>query len=136
MARSHFWHTSGSLWLKLKPRARTMRAAPTEAEAVLWESLRGRRLRGFKFRRQEPIGPYIVDFVCTDAALIVEVDGEIHADQVAEDLRRDRSLTELGFKVLRLSNDTILRDHVRALNEIAAAVRANGGPTPGPPRGR
>ena len=73
----------------------------SRTEWRLWYHLRGRQLNGFKFRRQVPLGPYVVDFACLEARLVLEVDGEHHAEQRAYDARRDRRLGEMGFRVLR-----------------------------------
>ncbi len=92
--------------------ARTMRHEPTDAEQRLWRILRGRRLGGFKFRRQHPIGGYIVDFFCPSAALAVELDGGQHADAAAVqyDQLRTRRLKEMGVRVIRLADHDLLRD--------------------------
>jgi len=87
--------------------ARSMRRQPTLAEQKLWSLLRNRRFVGFKFRRQVPIGPYIADFVCYEAKLIIEADGSQHADN-ARDLVRDAELERRGFRLLRLWNSDIL----------------------------
>ncbi|MCA0304690.1 MAG: endonuclease domain-containing protein [Proteobacteria bacterium] len=84
--------------------ARAMRRRPTEAEHWLWYRLRNRQLAGFKFRRQHRVGPYICDFACLEANLVVEVDGSQHGDQVDYDRRRDAYLFESGFRVLRFTN--------------------------------
>jgi very-short-patch-repair endonuclease len=88
-------------------RARAMRREPTEAEAVLWRILRGRRLSALKFRRQAPIRPYIADFVCFEHRLIVEADGSQHAES-PHDEKRDAFLAIQGFSVLRFWNAEIL----------------------------
>jgi very-short-patch-repair endonuclease len=77
-----------------------MRGAPTDSELRLWRLLRERRLNGFKFRRQVPVGPYIVDFLCVGAKLIVEADGSQHAES-RHDKARDAYLEGQGWKVLR-----------------------------------
>jgi very-short-patch-repair endonuclease len=84
-------------------RARTLRKSMSDAEYKLWQELRLRQLDGMRFRRQHPIGPYIVDFVCLEKRLIIEVDGEQHTQdaQVAHDRRRDRWLAAKGFRVMR-----------------------------------
>ncbi|MCI4680729.1 DUF559 domain-containing protein [Rhodoblastus acidophilus] len=87
--------------------ARKMRKEPTEAEKTLWHILRGRRFSGFKFRRQAPIGPYIADFVCFEARLIVEADGSQHAESTA-DAERDAWFAGQGFRVRRFWNAEIL----------------------------
>ncbi|MGD9914890.1 MAG: endonuclease domain-containing protein [Rhizobiaceae bacterium] len=86
-----------------------MRKAMTDAELKLWNEIRAHRLMGLGFRRQLPIAGYIVDFVCPDKRMIVEVDGSQHADNAA-DAVRDRRLGELGWTVLRFWNDDVLRD--------------------------
>ena len=96
-------------------RARGLRHKQTEAEKRLWGYLRDRRLNGHKFVRQEPIGPYVADFLCRDRKLIVEVDGATHSEapEVVHDERRTRFLQEQGFRVLRIQNTdvfTILPD--------------------------
>jgi len=82
-----------------------MRADPTPAEEILWRELRGGEL-GFRFRRQEPIGPYIADFVCKAQRLVVEVDGDSHDDDAA-DRGRDGALRALGYRVIRFDNSEI-----------------------------
>ncbi len=83
-----------------RDRARRLRREDTDAEARLWSSLRDRRLGGWKWRRQVPLGPYIVDFLCVEAGLVVELDGGQHADQMAYDARRTRYLEGLGLRVM------------------------------------
>jgi very-short-patch-repair endonuclease len=85
-------------------RARRLRQSLTGAEVGLWVRLRGKALDGYRFRRQHPVGPYILDFYCTEARLAVEIDGESHnaPEQVAHDARRDRWLLEQGIRTLRI----------------------------------
>jgi adenine-specific DNA-methyltransferase len=85
-----------------------LRHDDTEAEARLWESLRDRRLGGWKWRRQVPRGPFIVDFYCAEAKLVVELDGGQHADQVEYDERRTAYLASTGLRVLRFWNSDVL----------------------------
>jgi len=73
----------------------------TDAEQKLWQNLRNRQLGGFKFRRQHPIGPYIVDFVCLEKRIIVEADGGQHASDKNADISRDDYLKKKGYRVLR-----------------------------------
>jgi very-short-patch-repair endonuclease len=87
--------------------ARTLRAKATDAEVTLWQLLRTRRLAHMKFRRQVPIGPWIVDFVSFEQRLIIEADGSQHAES-EDDKRRDNDLSERGFRVLRFWNNDIL----------------------------
>jgi very-short-patch-repair endonuclease len=90
-------------------RAKDLRQSQTEAEAFVWGELRGRRFAGFKFRRQVPIGNYIVDFVCLDRRVIVELDGGQHneASHKKYDARRDDWLRSQGFEVLRFWNSDV-----------------------------
>jgi len=80
--------------------AKEMLSNMTEAEKILWQSVRTNRLNGWHFRRQQIIAGYIVDFYCHQAALIIEVDGEIHLRQVEADKQRDLALTQFGFCVI------------------------------------
>ncbi len=80
----------------------------TGPERKLWSLLRGRRLGGLKFRRQAPIGPFIVDFFCAEKKLIVELDGASHADRGEYDRRRQVFLEKCGYRVLRIDNDEVL----------------------------
>jgi very-short-patch-repair endonuclease len=89
------------------PFARDLRARMTEAETRLWFHLRRRELGGRRFRRQHPIGPYIADFACLDAGLVVELDGSQHLLS-RTDARRDACLRRHGFRVLRFWNDEVL----------------------------
>jgi very-short-patch-repair endonuclease len=102
----------------LLPFAKRMRHASTEAEARVWWYLRASRFQGFKFRRQQPLGDYIVDFVCFERRLIIEVDGSQHLESIARDDARTAWLRSQGFKVLRFWNDDVLRDEA-AMHEIA-----------------
>lgn len=91
----------------LAPRARDMRIAATESEAILWVHLRRGQL-GVRFRRQVILGPFIVDFLAPSVRLIVEVDGGVHLAQQDADKRRDEALTELGYRVVRVSVDGVV----------------------------
>ena len=94
---------------KRAERARSLRRALTPAELSLWTRLRGRRLGGFKFARQEPIDRYYVDFVCRERRLIIELDGGQHAES-PEDRHRDRTLCALGYRVLRIWNNDVIEN--------------------------
>ena len=89
-------------------RAQALRKNPTDAEKKLWAYLRLRQLGGYKFRRQHPIGPYIVDFLCIERKLIIEVDGGQHDDNKLYDSKRDKWLENKGFRVLRFWNNEVL----------------------------
>jgi very-short-patch-repair endonuclease len=102
----------------LKDRARQMRREPTEAERRMWRLLRDRRLGGFKFRRQEQLGRYIVDFVCFERKLVIELDGAQHADS-AYDAERDAWLKPRGFSVLQFWNNEVF-DHPAGVQHAVA----------------
>ena len=99
-------------------RARQLRARQTEAERRLWFLLRDRRLNGAKLRRQVPIGNYIVDFVCQEAKLIVELDGGQHAEQIVYDAARTKWLAEVGYRVLRIWNTELFENEEGVLTAI------------------
>ncbi len=96
--------------LMLKKFKKILRKHQTDAESQLWYHLRARRLRGWKFRRQHILQGYIVDFVCLEKKLVVELDGGQHADQKAYDARRSRILEKNGFKVIRFWNNDVLNN--------------------------
>ena len=102
--------------------ARDLRWRATNAEAVLWEAIRDRRLGGLKFRRQRPFGPFVVDFVCPEARLVVEVDGPVHDDQDEQDAYRTEFIASYGFRVLRFTNDDVLNRLPTVLDRIHAAA--------------
>lgn len=106
--------------------ARELRRRDTPAEDVLWEFLRDRGLSGLKFRRQHPVGPYIVDFCCPAQRLIVELDGDIHEEQREMDCVRQRRLEHAGYTVLRFSNLQVMNQTDFVLTEI---VRHTGAET-------
>ena len=91
-------------------RARELRKDQTEAESSLWFELRAHRLGGYHFRRQHPIGPYIVDFVCLESRLVVELDGGQHAESVEYDEARTAFLSSRGFSVIRFWNNQVLTE--------------------------
>ena len=102
-------------------RARRLRSVPTDAEAAIWYRLRGRRLNGYKFVRQEPIGPFTADFICRERRLIIEVDGGQHADS-HHDAVRDKWLADRNYRVLRFWNNDVLRNIGGVLDTIATAL--------------
>ena len=87
-----------------------MRSAMTEAELKLWNEVRAHRLMGLSFRRQVPIGRYIVDFACPEHRLVVEIDGSQHAAEQAHDLARTAYLEAQGWQVVRFWNEDVLKD--------------------------
>ena len=112
---------------KLRVRSRTLRRNLTEAERIIWYAVRAHRLNGASFRRQTPIGPFIVDFVCHDARLIIEVDGGQHFESENEkrDARRDRFLARKGYRVLRFSNHDVMTNRQGVVEAIGAALAAS-----------
>ncbi len=108
-----------------RSRARTLRQEETPAERAMWGLLRERRLEGLKFRRQYPVGIFIVDFCCRERRLIVELDGEVHdaEPQQAWDENRDIYLQQRGFQVLRFRNEAVFNDPDLVLQRIYEAVR-------------
>jgi very-short-patch-repair endonuclease len=106
--------------------ARRMRHEPTKAERLLWQKLRGRQLGGYKFRRQHPIGNYIVDFYCAETKLIIEIDGDVHAYQEAYDAERTADLEALGYRVVRFWNEQVLKEMDGVVGVILVACDERG----------
>ena len=102
-------------------RAKQLRRTMTDAEKKLWAALRDRRLSGYKFRKQQPIGPYIVDFVCQEEALIIEADGSQHFENDYDE-RRDAFLQSAGYRVLRFWNNDILSNMRGVADAILLAL--------------
>jgi len=116
----------------LRQRARQLRKSMTDAEHALWARLRRRQVHGYKFRRQHPLSGYIVDFVCLDEKLVVEVDGGQHDEQRDEDARRTRCLEQEGFRVMRFWNHQVLGELDAVIEAIAEVL----GPPPATPTAR
>jgi very-short-patch-repair endonuclease/DNA-binding MarR family transcriptional regulator len=108
-------------------RVRDLRKSSTKAERALWAQLRDRQLDGHKFRRQQPIGPYVVDFFCLERKLVVEVDGGQHAPEVDE--RRTAFLKDAGYRVLRFWNEEVLGSMDGVLQTIAEELRGRASPS-------
>ena len=100
--------------------ARSLRKNATVPERILWDSLRGRKLNGWKFRRQHPIGQFVLDFFCREKAVAIEVDGEVHTQmEVADhDMERDKFLRLQGVRIIRFTNNQVVDDLPQALEEI------------------
>ena len=98
-------------------RAKELRREMTPAEKILWNELRAKKL-GVRFRRQQIISGFIVDFYCHKAALVVEVDGDIHDLQQEEDARRERFLQEMGLRTIRFRNDEVVRNLSAVVRKI------------------
>ncbi|MGN6308340.1 MAG: endonuclease domain-containing protein [Xanthobacteraceae bacterium] len=122
---------------KQRGRARALRKNLPDAERALWSMLRGHRLNDLGFRRQFPIGPFIADFVCHTAHLVIEIDGGQHFSDAGElrDARRTAYIESQGFRVLRFSNHDVLANRSGVLKTIAAAVEESA-PAPTLPRKR
>jgi very-short-patch-repair endonuclease len=113
------------------PQAKKLRANMTDAERRLWYRLRAHRFGRIKFKRQVPIGPYIVDFACLGHKLILEIDGGQHAENEADQIREQR-LREEGFKVLRFWNNDVLRRTDAVLEMVMAALKDDQQISPSP----
>ena len=111
--------------------AKTLRIGMTEAERRLWSRLRQEQL-GVKFRRQHPLGTYVLDFVCLDAKLVVEVDGSQHLDQQAYDERRSAWLASQGYAVLRFWANEVLSETDAVVNSISQSLGLAAAPAPTP----
>jgi very-short-patch-repair endonuclease len=122
---------------KKKPtkRAKRLRRDLTDVERKLWRWLRDRGLGGAKFRRQHPIGRYVVDFACVEAGLVVEVDGGQHAERRAQDAARTRYLEAQGFRVIRFWNNEVSENIEGVMATIDSALEKPS-PQPSPASGR
>ena len=112
--------------------AKELRIRVTETEQDLWYFLRAKRFYGLKFRRQHPIGPYIVDFVCLEKLIIIELDGGQHAEQKEKDQNRDQWLKKERYKVLRFWNHEFYENREMVLEQIYLACFGHPPPTPSP----
>ncbi|NJN96810.1 MAG: DUF559 domain-containing protein [Anaerolineales bacterium] len=108
----------------------------TQEEKILWQYLRANRLNGLHFRRQQVIDGFIADFYCHAARLVIEVDGEIHQQQVEYDAERDRILSARGLRLLRIKNEEVRQNLNSVLARIAKACEMTNPPTPLPCKGR
>ncbi|WP_202305199.1 endonuclease domain-containing protein [Dryocola clanedunensis] len=110
---------------------KALRQNMTPEERILWKSLRNRQFAEFKFRRQHPLRPFIVDFACLEAKLIVELDGGQHDENRRYDEERRRWLEKRGWKVLRFWNNEFRANQEGVLMEILASLNARSIPSPG-----
>jgi len=119
--------------------ARALRRRMTDAERRLWRHLRNRELGGWKFKRQYPVGPFIVDFICVEKNLVIEVDGGQHAENEEQDIQRSTYLNKMGYRVFRFWNNQVLQETesvLEAIFAILAEVKQNSpSPQPSPPSG-
>jgi very-short-patch-repair endonuclease len=128
-------------WLvseKQHSKAKALRRSMTEAERIIWYNVRAHRFQCASFRRQTPIGPYVIDFVCHAAKLIIEVGGGQHfePENVVRDTRRDTYLRAQGYRVLRFNNLDVMKNRAGVLETIAAAVGGSEAPSLTLPRKR
>jgi very-short-patch-repair endonuclease len=103
--------------------ARQLRWNATDAERLLWKHLRRRQIDGFRFRRKRPFGPYVCDFICLEAKLIVELDGSQHVERADYDAHRDAFLRSYGYRVLRFWNGDVTANTNAVLDTIFEALR-------------
>ncbi len=115
--------------------AKALRVGQTDAELRLWYYLRAHRLGGFKFKRQVRLGQFIVDFACLEAKLVIELDGGQHLES-EDDIRRDHSLKERGYRVLRFWNHLAMNDTKAVLEIILSTLKEAPLPNPSPASGR
>jgi very-short-patch-repair endonuclease len=120
----------------IRSRARQLRRNPTDAERLLWQKLRFWQVDGCKFRRQQPLGRYIVDFVCLQKRLIIELDGGQHAQQTDYDKDRDGWLRDQGFVVLRFWNNHVLNNSDGIMEVIVKNLKDTPCLSPSPQGGR
>ncbi len=114
-------------------RARKLRQPLTPPEQKLWRHIRNRQLGGFRFRRQYPIGRYVVDFYCADCRLVVEVDGDSHGEQVEYDEKRTKELKEHGYRIIRFTNRDVLKELENVLEmTLYACEKSKDRPSPRP----
>ena len=104
---------------KMTALGKVLRKRPTDAEQLLWKQLRLKQIEGFKLRRQQPIDNYIVDFVCFEKRIVIEVDGGQHAIQSEYDIARDTYLRKQGFQVLRFWNNEVMKN----INGVLEVIR-------------
>jgi very-short-patch-repair endonuclease len=108
--------------MKNTQRARELRKNQTDAENLLWRHIRSRQLHGYKFRRQFPIGSYIVDFACLSLKLIIEIDGSQHMSNIDYDNTRTQTLENHGFQVIRFWNNTVLTETDSVLEALTLTL--------------
>jgi very-short-patch-repair endonuclease len=121
---------------KAVQRARELRRNPTDTERKLWHRIRDKQIENFRFRRQRPIGKYIVDFICLEANLVIELDGGQHVEQQQYDAERTKYLTAQGLHVLRYWNNDVMQNIEGVLEDIRAALIQRTPSQPSPREGK
>jgi very-short-patch-repair endonuclease len=119
----------------LKSFSRSLRQKQTEAERIIWNCLRSKRFQGLKFRRQQPIGPYIADFCCLEEKLVVELDGGQHVKNADKDAVRTKLLEDEGFRVIRIWDNEVFDNIDGVLEHIRQQIRKPPSPQPSPLKG-
>ena len=122
-----------------KQSARALRKRLTDAERLLWRHLWNRELDGWKFRRQYPVASFIVDFICLEKNLVIEVDGGPHAENEEQDIQRSEYLNRMGYRVFRFWNNQVMQETEGVLEAILAILantdQNSPSPQPSPPLG-
>ena len=103
---------------QLKSLSRSLRKQRILSEALLWNKLKGKKMLGYQFARQKPIGPYIVDFYCSELRLVIEIDGESHRERFEEDTQRQNDLEAMELEVLRFTDRKVKQDMSNVLRSI------------------
>lgn len=112
---------------ELKPRRKELKNNSTYAEVYFWQQVRGRQLGGRNFRRQTSIGSFVVDFYCPEEKLVVELDGEVHFNEVSIEYDKERTkyIESLGLRIIRFENNEVLKNTEFVLNKIKACFKNN-----------
>jgi very-short-patch-repair endonuclease len=103
--------------------AKLLRKRMTNSESILWDKLKGKQMLGLRFRPQHPIEFFIADFYCHAARLVIEIDGEIHSEQVEYDDGREAEIEKFGIKIIRFTNDEVNNDIENVLRKIEAVIK-------------
>lgn len=118
----NYKHRIRGTTLEVEQAAKKLRQNMTPAEKLLWSALKNKQLEGLRFRRQHPVGNFILDFYCPSRKLVIEVDGKIHGQQIDRDRARTSKLEEYGYKVIRFSNEKVLNNLPEVLEEIKQVI--------------
>jgi very-short-patch-repair endonuclease len=118
---------------KLKNLSRELRKKSTLSEVLLWDELKSRKMRGYQFMRQKPIGEYIVDFYCNKLKLVIEIDGESHDGRFYHDAERQEFMESLGLTVIRFNDIAVKKDIANVLTAIEGWIEARDKQPPTPP---
>jgi leucyl-tRNA synthetase len=122
MGKPGYYGTDADTWNAMKPKARELRKEDTHAESIIWDQVRNRKLGGYKIRRQHAIGKYIVDFVCLEKKLVIEIDGSIHDNSTEEDKIREEDIKLNGYQIIRFRNQEVFKDIDSVLIQIRSKL--------------